>query len=293
MTSNRPAGRPSSGKSAPPTSRRSARQQRLANREAGRAMTRASTRGSGGGGTNSLLLWSVVAVVIAAVLVGSAFLLSQSPSPKTGLTSPNPAAVTFPANLAMSDRTLGDPNATVTLDVYSDFQCPGCGQFAREYEPKLIDAYVKTGKVKLVYHDFVVVDSIPPVGNESRDAANAALCANDQGKFWQYHELIFWNQPASEKTGAYSQARLLDMGRMVPGLDTNKFDSCVKDGTYNSQVLSAKAPAGVNSTPGIFVNNKYLGTGLVSYDTVTAALDVALAAPSPSAPAASPSAKPS
>ena len=234
MTYNSPAGRPSSGNSAPPTSRRSARQQRLANREANRAITRASTRGSDGGGTNSLILWSVVAVVVAVVVVAGLVLLSSSKSNTSG--APNPPGVVTPTTIASNDRTLGNANAPVTIDLYGDFRCSGCQVFTIECtEKNIVDNYVATGKAKLVWHDLLTIDT--PGITSSRDAANAGWCAADQGKFWMMHDWLFANQGPSEDASAFTKSRLSDIGKAA-GLDMSKYQPCLDSGTHNDDIAS-------------------------------------------------------
>jgi protein-disulfide isomerase len=285
MSSSRPSGRPSSDGGVPPTSRRSARQQRIASREANRALTRASTRGGGGGGMQSLLIYSVAAVVIAAVVIGAALLLTGGKSTNAGSPdfTPNPpvgSAVT-PKNVPMNGRTIGDPNAPHTIDVWEDFQCPNCRNFSLEIEPQLINNYVINGEVKLTYHDFIVIDSNTG-GHESLDAANAARCAQDQGMFWEYHDWLFTNQYA-EGSGAFSKDRLKLMGQLMGIPDLNAFDSCVDNGTHDSDVKaeSASHPSDATGTPSIVVD----GQLQLSYDyaTVSATLNQILGVtPSPS-----------
>jgi len=81
--------------------------------------------------------------------------------------------------------------------VWEDFRCTFCFDFTTVTEPQLITKYIQPGQVKLVYHDLIVIDSgaSQPAGiTESRDAANAGYCANDQGKFWPFHDWLFTNQ---------------------------------------------------------------------------------------------------
>lgn len=277
-----PSGRPSSG-STPPTSRRSARQQRLANREANRNLSRAGTHGSSGS-SSPLMLYTVIAVLIGVVVIGAAIILSNQGSKGSsalGSPIPPPANVLTPAGIATSGRTLGDPNAKVTMDWYEDFQCTACYGFTHDIEPQLITNYVATGKVKVVFHDFLVIDS-KVGGTESLDAANAAECATDQGKFWPYHDWLFGNQ-YQEGSGAFTKDRLKALAHAMGGLDNAKFDSCVDAGTHNSDVTAEQKtiPSGAGGTPTIVVG----GTVLASYDytTISAALDTALGvAPSPS-----------
>jgi protein-disulfide isomerase len=288
MTANRPGGRHSSG-SVPPTSRRSARQQRLANREASRALARASTHGSSGP-SGSLILYTAVAVLIGVVVIGIAFFLSSQPKSAVALGSPNPPlpSVLTPSSIPTNGRTLGNADAKVTIDVYEDFQCTGCFAFTRDIEPQVVANYVATGKAKLVYHDFLVIDGRLG-GTESLDAANAALCANDQGKFWPYHDWVFANQ-YTEASGAFTKDRLKAIAHAMGGLDNAKFDSCVDGGSHNSEVQAEKPPAGANGTPTIVVNGTIVvdtsGQPTYDYATVSAALDKALGvSPSPSASA--------
>src|SRR5450759_5646230 len=176
MTTNRPAGRPAIGNSAPPTSRRSARQQRLANREASRAITRASTSGSGGGGMSSLILWSVVGVVVAVVVVVGLVLTSQSKTNTSGTPNTPGVLVLTPTTITWNGQTLGNANAPVTIDLYGDFRCSSCLVFTLEgTEKKVVDNYVATGKAKLVWHDYTIID-LKDGTTASRDAANAGWC---------------------------------------------------------------------------------------------------------------------
>ena len=285
MTSSRPSRPNSTGKNAPPTSRRSARQQRLANREANRSLSRAGTSGSAGGGMGQILLWTVAAIAIGVVVIGGAALLTQKPG-TMALQSPMAPAILTPSDIPTSGGTLGDANAKVTLDLYSDFQCPLCQEFALEMTPKLISDFVRAGKLKIAYHDLLVIDSNTG-GTESLDAANAARCAADQGKFWLYHDWLFGNQH-SEGSGAFTKDRLKTMGSLI-GLNASQFDSCVDNGLHNAEIQSAQkaAPSGLSSTPGVYVNNVAVGSGLPTYDVLTAAINAVLtgASPSPSASA--------
>jgi protein-disulfide isomerase len=182
-----------------------------------------------------------------------------------------------------SGRTLGNTDAPVTLDVWSDYQCPLCQSFAQTVLRQLVTKYVATGKVRVVYHDFLVIDSNVG-GHESADAANAARCAADQGKFWSYQDWLWVNQGA-EGSGAFSVARLLEIGREA-GLDMATFQPCVEGGTHAAEVQSetAAVPASMIGTPSVEVNGVLLNT--YDYETVSAAIDAVLAGGSGSSPVA-------
>ena len=296
MTDNRPTGRQKApGKNAPPTSRRSARQQRLANREANRALTKAGTHGSSGG-SHMLLIGSTVAIVaVMAIIAGVWFLTRPAPFSEAPIA---PGLVT-PSGIPSNSTTLGQANAPVTIDLYGDFRCSACFNFTADQEPKLEQNYVSTGKAKLVWHDLITIDTQGVT--ESRDAANAALCATDQGKFWTLHDWLFANQSADESPGAFTQDRLLTIGKNA-GLDTAKYDPCVQQGSHLSAIQAEQTskPAGITGTPAIFVNGKEIqgpvnpNTGqptVPDYPTIAAAIDGVL---NPSAsPGASGSVNPS
>ncbi len=168
---------------------------------------------------------------------------------------------------------------------------PAAEAFTHSVEPQLVANYVATGKVKVVYHDFVIIDANVG-GTESFDAANAAECANDQGKFWPYHDWLFANQ-YTEGSGAFTKDRLKAIAHAMGGLDNARFDSCVDGGAHNNDVTAEQkqVPADANQTPWVVV----AGTAVTSpdYVTLSAALDKALGiSPSPS-PSASASAVPS
>jgi len=146
-------------------------------------------------------------------------------------------------------NAIGDPNAPVTIIEYSDFQCPFCGRFARETEPLLIRDYVETGKVRLIYRTFG-----DWIGPESLRAAEAAYCAGDQGKFWEFHDVLFYNQHG-ENQGAFSRERIDMMAQML-GLDMDAFGKCLDSHKYRQQAmqdLKDGQAAGVKGTPSFLV----------------------------------------
>ena len=296
MTVNRPTGRQKApGKNVPPTSRRSARQQRLANREANRALTKASTHGSSGG-SQKLLIGSTIAIVAVMAIIAGVWLVTRPPAFSEAPIAPG---ILTPSNIPSNSTTLGQASAPVTMDLYGDFRCIFCFDFTSVQEPQLVQNYVSTGKAKLVWHDLIVIDSAGVT--ESRDAANAARCAADEGKFWLLHDWLYANQSADESPGAFTQERLLTIGKDA-GLDTAKYDPCVQQGTHLSEVQKEQTnqPAGIGGTPAIFVNGKQIqgpvdsssGQATVpTYDLIAAAIDGVL---NPSAsPAASGSVSPS
>ncbi len=197
-----------------------------------------------------IIIMTVIAGVI--LLVGGLFLLAHQA--ETAMT-PTPAAATDivlpPAHPHphADGNALGDPKAPVTIVEYSDFQCPFCGRFARDTEPRLIQDYVVPGKVRLVYRTFG-----DWVGPESLLAAEAAYCAGDQGKFWDFHDMLFYNQHG-ENRGAFSRPRIEAMAEKL-GLDMKAFRQCLDAHKYRERAMQDMADgqkAGVQGTPAFFV----------------------------------------
>jgi protein-disulfide isomerase len=280
-----PPKRPSSSGRVPSAARQPARQQRLANRAAGRVPARSGTRGSSGNGLGSLLVWSAVFGIVAIVIVGVAIVISQSQSNTTG--APVAPGATTPINILSSGRTLGNANAPVTIDVYGDFRCSACFVFTTNgTEKSLVDNYVATSKAKLVWHDYLTIDA-GDGATASRDAANAAWCAADQGKFWVMHDWLYANQSPTENASAFTMPRLSDIGKAA-GLDMSKYQTCLDQGTHDAAIAAEQTakPAQVTATPSILVNGRYVAganaNSWPTYDLIKAAIDAALASPTPS-----------
>lgn len=159
-----------------------------------------------------------------------------------------------PPSYAIPERSdapvVGNPAAPVTLVEFSDFECPFCERFFRETYPLLKSQYIDTGKVKLVFRHFPLTDIHP----QAQKAAEAAECASRQGRFSDYHDILF----AKGQTG--------EGGLTVPalkqyaedsGLNTETFNRCLDNGETAAVVqkdLRDGASVGVSGTPNVFVN---------------------------------------
>ncbi len=162
-----------------------------------------------------------------------------------------------------SGTNMGNPNAAVVVEEFADFQCPSCAYFFNDYEPNIVQKYVSTG---LIYFKFVPFSFLGP---ESIAAAQAAYCANDQGKFWQYHDTLYVNQKG-ENQGWFSTARLVDFAKTL-SLDTTQFKTCLDTEKYKQKVqddLEYGKQKGIDRTPSFLVNGR-----LVYADTVTAVIE--------------------
>ena len=169
--------------------------------------------------------------------------------------------------LADNDPVLGDPNAPITIIEFSDFQCPFCGRFYSQTELQLIDDYVKTGKVRIIYRDFPL--SFHP---EAEPAALAAECANEQGKFWEFHDKVFVDQDSMSIAQYKKWAQEL-------GLNTGQFNSCLDSKKYLAEVqkdFSDGAAAGVSGTPTFFINGQNI-VGAQPYAAFKSLIDSLLA----------------
>ena len=219
-------------------------------------------------------------LALVAVSVPSAENNPQSSGSLPALVSP--AHVT-PADIPSSGRMLGSSGAPVTLDLYGDFGCSACRSFMDDTAVQLIDNYVQTGKLKIIYHDFIVIDSNNG-GHDSEDAAAAARIAADQGKFWIFSDYLWANQQ-NEQAGEFSRDRLIEIARLA-GLDVVAFTADLDAGKYLAEVRAESAvgqAAGYVGVPVVLVDGKQAGTdGMVpDYATISAAIDRSLTNPSP------------
>jgi protein-disulfide isomerase len=155
--------------------------------------------------------------------------------------------------------SLGDANAVVTIEVFEDFQCPACQRFTENTEPLIIQNLVAAGKARYVFHNYPFLDDAS-VSKESDQAANAAMCANEQDRFWEMHSILYANLGA-ENMGGFSDRRLQAMAETI-GLDMDTFNSCFNANKYEAEIqadLELGEEMGVSGTPTVFVNGRRVG----------------------------------
>jgi protein-disulfide isomerase len=160
---------------------------------------------------------------------------------------------------------LGNPNATVTVIQYGDYQCPYCEAFFQNTWPQLKAEYVDTGKIRFSFQDYAFL------GPDSTTAAMAAHCAGDQYRFWQYHDYLYLHQ-GGENSGWASVANQKQFAAQL-GLNTDQFDQCLDSGKYLQEVQTEIATGrsqGVTAVPTFFVNGtKIVGAQpLADFETV-------------------------
>lgn len=145
----------------------------------------------------------------------------------------------------------GKVSAPITVIDFSDFQCYLCNRFVKNTEPLVNQSYIQTGKVALVFNH------LPNRGFDSMGAALAAQCTNDQGKFWQFHNLLYSNQKAID-SGWVSKENLKNFASQIPGLDIKRFDRCFDSEKYKSFVqkdIELALSFGFKETPSFIVEN--------------------------------------
>jgi len=156
------------------------------------------------------------------------------------------------------DPIIGDPDAPITIVEFSDFQCPFCARFHIQTLPSILEEYIETGKVKLVFRDFPI-QSIHP---NALPASVASECANEQGKFKEMHDKLFDNQNEWNKQETVDALSLFSQYATEIQLDQETFDSCLTNGSYIEEIrndLDDGRDYGVSGTPGFFVGNDQIG----------------------------------
>ncbi|MFE0641686.1 DsbA family protein [Streptomyces sp. NPDC058877] len=150
----------------------------------------------------------------------------------------------------------GDDDAPVTLAVYEDFRCPGCGQVEDRLGPT-INKLQDEGKLRVEYHVLSLVDSIVP-GKGSLYAAGAAAAAQDAGKFREYHDALFENQPEETDDAFGDKDFLLTLAEGIDGLNTPEFTESVRAGTHDTWVKKVQRTfdrqTAIPGTPAMFLD---------------------------------------
>ena len=189
-------------------------------------------------------------------------LANVQPAQPTAVPTPDP-------NIRYEVDTNGDPfigaeDAVITIVEFSDFRCGYCNRFRVETLPQILENY--DGLVRYVYRDF------PILGESSMIAALAAECADDQGKFWDYHEGLFSNQ------GQIGPAYFTQLAEELE-LDMDEFQTCLDDQVHKDEVmedLEAARDVGARGTPAFLINGKFV-SGAQPYANFEVLIDAALA----------------
>lgn len=182
------------------------------------------------------------------------------------------SAAAFPAGY--EPPAIGEPDAPVELVEWADFQCPFCRRFELNTVAELRRRYVDTGQMRLVWRNF------ENYGSESHDSAIAAYCADEQDKFWEYHDILYREQSGVDQ-GAFSKNNLQKFADEL-GLDRAAFDACIEGSSYDAVTAADKqlgrSEFNVNATPTFFINGLRI-VGAQPLDTFVSAIEDALSRP--------------
>ena len=231
-------------------------------------------------------------VILGVVALGGAFFLFRQMGGGGGsaATTLQPVVMTPEQLQRVPGISKGQPNAPVVIMEFADFQCPGCGDFARFSEPLLQD-HIDAGTVRFVWYDFPLVQIHP----NAMLAARAGRCANEQNLFWPFHDYVFGQQ--GQWSSSNDAADLFEEYAQQAGLNREAFATCLRSDKYQKEVSESYQlgnTLGVSGTPTLFINGKKVQETprtraewdeLIRQETGSAA-----AAPAATAPAATDSA---
>lgn len=219
----------------------------------------------------------VILLVMAAFLIGVLFTKVQYLEKNQALTqqpvaqNPQPSVVPIAQKVKVDVGglpVLGDKNAKVTVIEFADFRCPFCERWFTESKANLLKDFVDTGKVKFAFRNFAFL------GPASTVAADASECANDQGKFWDFYDYLYKNQPPESDTSMYN-TDTLTQAAVGLGMNDSQFRSCLDNKTDDAKAsadLAAGQKAGVSGTPTFFINGMPI-VGACPYSTIQGAIN--------------------
>lgn len=218
------------------------------------------------------------------------------------VTSPTPNAAANPKTtlkVASDDPIRGKPNSKVTIVEFADYQCPFCGAFSGDNKamvermrqgnpgwdpiwPGLQKDFIDTGRAVFIYKDYAFLDNGTDTG-ESHLSAQAAHCAGDQKKYWEFHDYLYSHQNGENK-GAFNSENLKKFAVEL-GLNSSEFNNCLDTKKYVQKVRESTAlgrNVGVNGTPALFINGTLLTdangqSGAFPYSFVKEAIEKELA----------------
>jgi protein-disulfide isomerase len=198
----------------------------------------------------TVTLWTSVAVVVVLFIAG---LVGYSM-----IGNDDQGTQTTPTAAVDEGTAFASGTGSVAVDVYEDFMCPACNSFEQEAGATL-KSMVAANKITLRFHPVAILDRFSNGTEYSTRAAAASAAAAQEGKFVEYHDVLFANQPA-ENTDGLTDDKLVELGKSV-GLTSETFANAVKDGTYKAWATQATekfSERGFTGTPTITVNGEQL-----------------------------------
>jgi len=186
----------------------------------------------------------IIGVIVIAIVVG----IAASYSPTSETVNLDMGRTHGTISTAMGSPILGDPSASITIVEFGDYQCEQCYAWFHNTKPAIVQDYIDTGKANLVFVDLAFL------GRDSPKAAQASYCAEDQGMYWEYHDLLYNFQEHVDNGWANSE-RLKAFADSLD-LDMELFESCLDSGKYSKRVqynIQQAKENGVRGTPGFFI----------------------------------------
>ena len=226
--------------------------------------------------TSSRGFYILLALVI---IVGGVWIGTMANKPK----APNVRDVDVTAAQA-EGYAIGNPKAPVQVLEFADFECPACGQFSTVTEPDVRTRLAATGKIGYRFYDFPL-----PMHKNTITASLAAACANEQGKFWEMHDALFFNQPEWSTQATDNPTKFFAQYAGQMGLDMPKWKECMAAQRHLTTIIANRKEGerrGVGQTPTFIIGRKVVA-GSIGYDEFKARVDSAAVA-APPAPAAAP-----
>ncbi|MEV6877612.1 thioredoxin domain-containing protein [Amycolatopsis sp. NPDC051128] len=200
----------------------------------------AQARGASGDRRKWIIGIGAVVVVAALVIGGVIWTISDKNKTEGQVIDPSQGSSALTPEVTQKRDgvvvTVGKTGAKASIDVYADFLCPICGKFEEQYKAGIEQA-INDGKLQVRYHMVPLLNEKSSPPGYSLDSANAALAAADAGKFLQFHDALFANQPEEGKRG-YDKAQLVELGKNV-GITDPAFARTVNAGTYDQQLNAA------------------------------------------------------
>lgn len=152
---------------------------------------------------------------------------------------------------------LGNANSTVTVEVFSDYECPACSYFEQNSYPGIKANLIDTGKIKYIFHDYPL-----PQHKDAIPASESSYCAGEQNKYWEMHDILFENQKN------LTPAAIKGYGQQI-GLQADLFTICLNSHKYRKyidELIQEGNQKSINATPTIMINGTKVNGGAVSYE---------------------------
>ena len=211
----------------------------------------------------------ILSGVIVAIIVGIAAYSSSISSETVNL---DMSRTHGDISTSMGSSILGNPSAPITIVEFGDYQCHQCYNWFHNTKPTIFENYIDTGKANFVFVDLAFL------GKDSLKAAQATYCAEDQGKYWDYHDVLY-NSQESKIDNGWANSERLKAFAFTLGLDMELFESCLDSGKYSKRVqynIEEAKKQDVRGTPGFFIvgpDNQQKLSGAQPYSVFKEILD--------------------